>query len=143
MSQEKIYKISAKYKKSTFSHEYWENFIADKKVVIIITTLWRWGEFNITINDDNKKEIMDKENIIINNYENEFINTTDGCERSVKIENFGSYTEEEQQKILNLIYEDIDNEIILDEDILEEENGWQLDDTLYEIHGGCDLELDE
>lgn len=143
MSQQKTYKISAKYKKSTFSHDYWKNIVSGKKVVIIITTLWRWGEFNLTIDDDEKKELSNKESIIINNYENEFINNIDSCERTLKIENFDSYSEEEQEEIKNLIYKDVEDEVILEESILEEENGWELDDTIYEICGEYDLELDE
>ena len=62
-------------------------------------------------------------------------------ERTVEIKDIEKYSEEEK-KTYDLIYEDAEEEILLDDDILEEK-GWVLDDTIYEIYGGFELELQE
>ena len=53
------------------------------------------------------------------------------------IENENNYTAIELKAIYKTIYEDDDE--IYDEDFMET-NGWNLDDTTYEINGGIELE---
>jgi|TARA_B110000503_G_C6975521_1_gene341000 hypothetical protein len=139
----RTYKISSKYKKATYSIEHWDNVIHDKPVVLILTTIWRWGEFNIDIYDKEVDELLESDHIVINDYSWEFISTTDGCERIVEIKNTESYSEGEKQAIYESIYENVEDEILHNEDVLEEENGWVLNGTIYEIRSGCELELDE
>jgi hypothetical protein len=134
------YNISATYKKSTYSNEYWENNICGKDVVIIITHIWRWGDFTISICNKEMEELLQKECIIINDYDGEFICTTDLCERFIEIKNIETYSEEEKKAIYESIYENIEDQLIYEDNILEDENGWDLFDTIYEIRGGFEFD---
>ena len=134
------YTVYPSYKKSTYSHEYWENNICGKKVLLKITVVWRWGEFNIDIYKKEKEELLKTEDIIINDHCGEFISTTDGCERITEIIDIDKYSEEEKKEIYKVVYEDDEDEIVYDESVLEEEYDWVLDDTIYEIVGGFTLE---
>jgi hypothetical protein len=138
-----IYKVTPKLKKCTYSTEIWDNIICNKKVVLEKTILWRYGEFNIEIYEKEKEELLKKDHININDYGGEFICTTDGCEETFEIKNIEKYSENEKEEIYKSIYENIEEEILFDESVLEEENGWTLDDTIYEIYNGFDLELEK
>jgi len=133
------YKVSAEYKKSTYETGYWTKTLCNKEVVLLITTVWRWGEFNIHIYDHQRKSLMEQDSITINDHSGECISTIDGCECIYEIKDLDSYTEEEKQVIFKDVYEDIENEEFYDECTLED-NGWVLDDTIYEIYGGIILE---
>ena len=137
------YKVTPQSKKSTYSIELWDNLICNKKVVLEKTIIWRYGEFNISIYDKEKEELLKKDYININDYYGEFICTNDGCEERVEIKNIDKYSEDEKKEIYKSIYENVDEEILLDDSVLEEENGWTLDDTIYEIYNGFELELEE
>ena len=137
------YKVTPKFKKCTYSTEIWDNIICNKKVVLEKTTLWRYGEFNIEIYEKEKEDLLKKEHIKINDYGGEFICTNDGCEETFEIKNLDKYTDNVKKEIYESIYENIDEEILYEESILEEEKGWTLDDTIYEIYNGFELELDE
>jgi len=135
------YSVSAENKNSTYTNEYYSNTICGKRVVLVITTVWRWGEFNITIREDETEEIQKMSPLIINDHSGEFVSTEDGWQYSTEIQNIDSYTEEEKKAIYESVYENIENETVYDSCILEDENGWELDDTIYEIYDG--VELDE
>ena len=140
----KTFKVSPMYKKSTFSNEYWVKNFNGKDVYLIICTEWRWGEFNISIKDnDNNQEFLEQNPIIINDHSGEFIETTDGCGYSHEIKNIETFSEDLKKQVYEDIYEDLDEHILYDESILEEEKDWVLDDTIYEIYGGFTLEVDE
>lgn len=143
MSELKEYIVTPTYKKSTYSNEIWTNTVNNKTVTMINTVTWRWGEFIVNIYDSEYEELSKEDNIIINDHSGEFISTDDGCERTVEIKDIEKYSEEEKKEIYDLIYEDAEEEILLDDDVLEEEKGWMLDDTIYEIYGGFELELQE
>jgi len=134
---ESTYIIEPKVKKSTFSNEYWTNEINGKLVTIIVTIMWRWGEFSITITEVQKKKIENLDELLLSDYEYEFICTDDGCERFIEIQNEDSFSKQELEKIYETMYEDVDEEIY-DESFMEE-NGWDLSDTTYEINGGVDF----
>jgi hypothetical protein len=144
MSEElKEYLVTPSYKKSTYSNELWTNTINNKNVTMVNTVMWRRGEFIVKLYDKEYEELLEEDNIIINDHSGEFISTDDGCERTVEIKDIEKYSEEEKKEIYDLIYEDVEEEILLDDDVLEEEKGWMLDDTIYEIYGGFELELQE
>lgn len=143
MSELKEYLVTPCYKKSTYSNEIWTNTVNNKTVTMINTVTWRWGEFIVNLYDKEYEELSKEDNIIINDHSGEFISTDDGCERTVEIKDIEKYSEEEKKEIYDLIYEDVEEEMLLDDDILEEEKGWMLDDTIYEIYGGFELELQE
>lgn len=144
MSEElKEYLVTPSYKKSTYSNELWTNTINNKNVTMVNTVMWRTGEFIVKLYDKEYEELLEEDNIIINDHCGEFISTDDGCERTVEIKDIEKYSEEEKKEIYDLIYEDVEDEILLEDDVLEEEKGWMLDDTIYEIYGGFELELQE
>lgn len=134
---ERTYLIEAEYKKSTFSHEYWTNCINGKSVTIKVSIMWRWGEFTITLTDEQKKEIEKKDCVNISDYNYDFISTDDGCERFIEIQDEESYSKDDLKNIYESLYEDIDEEIF--DELFMEENGWDLEDTTYEISGGVKL----
>ena len=136
-----LYKVSPQYNKSTFSQECWTNVICNKKVVLHITTIWRWSEFNISICDKEKKNLLISKNIVLNDYDFQFINTTDCCEKYSVIKNIETFNNKEKNIIYNCIYQqNIDDEILHDDDTLEYDYNWTLDDTIYEIQRGFILE---
>jgi hypothetical protein len=136
----KCYGVSAENKNSTYTNEYYSNTICGKHVILVITTVWRWGEFTITISEDEKDEIENMNPLIINDHSGEFISTEGGWPYSSEIRNINSYTEEELKAIYESVYEDIEDKNVHDSCILEDENGWELDETIYEIYSGVVLE---
>ena len=136
----KTYSVSAESKNSTYTNEYYSNSICGKKVVLIITTVWRWGEFNISIYEKDKESILQLNPLIINDHSGEFISTEDGWQDDVEIQNFDSYSDEEKLAIYESVFEDVENKVVHDSCVLEDENGWELDDTIYEIYCGFELE---
>jgi hypothetical protein len=139
----KTYSVSAESKNSTYTNEYYSNTICGKRVVLIITTVWRWGEFKISIYEKDKESILQMNPLIINDHSGEFITTEDGWPDSVEIQNVDSYSSEEKMAIYESVFEDVENKVLHDSCILEDDNGWELDDTIYEIYGGFELEEEE
>jgi predicted Fe-S protein YdhL (DUF1289 family) len=135
-----LYTLTNKYKKCSLENDYFTKYIMGKKVTLIITTIFRWGEFEVNLTDEEKKNIMSKDTICLNDYDFCFVSNIDGCERIEEIENLESYTEEEKRAIYNDIYEDDDNEVLLNSMELED-NDWELYDTIYEIEGEIELTL--
>ena len=144
----KIYRLTADYKKSTYQTEQWNNTLSNGKLVRFeITNYFYWGTFEIELTDKEKEEILKKDSIILNDYtgvSTEFLDS--GCDYSYEICNKERYTPEELKEIHRLLYLDPDdNESYtsdrddVDEDVLEK-NGWSMDDTIYGIDTGCELE---
>jgi hypothetical protein len=133
----KTYIVKPKYKKSSLSNEYWTNVINNKSVTVIVTVLWRWSEFSINLNDEEKIEVEGSDHLLLSDYDYDFIETDDGCERIIEIQDENDYTARELKMIYESMYEDIDEEYF-DETYMEE-NGWDLSDTTYEITGGVEL----
>ena len=134
----KTYTVKPKYKKSSLSNEYWTNIINDKLVVtLIVSVQWRWSSFTINLNDDEKKKVEESDHLLLSDYDYEFIETDDGCERFIEIKDENDYSEGELKLIYESMYEDIEEEYF-DETYMEE-NGWDLSGTEYEISGGVEL----
>ena len=134
----KTYTVKPKYKKSSLSNEYWINIINDKLVVtLIVSVQWRWSTFNIFLNDEEKKKVEESDHLLLSDYDYEFIETDDGCERFIEIKDEDEYSEGDLKLIYESMYEDIEEEYF-DETYMEE-NGWDLSDTTYEISGGVEL----
>ena len=136
----KTYIVKPKYKKSSVSNEYWTNFINNKPVTVVVTVLWRWRSFNINLTDEEKKNVEESDHLLLSDYDYDFIETYDGCDRYIDIQNEMNYTTNELRMIYESMYEDID-ELIFDETYMEE-HGWDISDTTYEISGGVELEED-
>lgn len=133
-----LYTLTNKHKKSSFENDYFTKYIMGKSVTLIITTVFRWGEFEVNLTEEEKTHIMNKDSICLNDYDYSFVSNIDGCERIEEIEDIDSYTEEEKRAIYNDIYEDDDNEVLLSSMELED-NDWELVDTTYEIEGEIEL----
>ncbi len=97
----KTYIVKPKYKKSSTSNEYWTNIINDKLITLIVSVQWRWSSFTIYLNNDEKKKVEESDYLLLSDYNYDFIETDDGCERFIEIKDENNYTEGE----LNLIYE--------------------------------------
>jgi hypothetical protein len=146
--ESKMYYLTADYKKSTYQTEQWNNTLSNgKRVRFEITNYFYWGTFEIDLTDKQKEEILKKKSIILNDY-GVFVESLDiGCDYSDEICNKESYTPEELKEIHRLLYLDPDDkesytsdchDVV--EDVLEQ-NGWSMDDTIYGIDTGCELEL--
>ena len=136
----KTYIVKPIYKKSSFSNEYWTNMINNKPVTVVVTVQWRWSEFSINLNDEEKEKVENSDELLLSDYDYDFIETDDGCDRFIEIQDENDYSGEEIKMIYESMYEDIDEEYF-DETYMEE-NGWDLSDTTYEITGGVELEED-
>ena len=136
----KTYIVKPKYKKSSVSNEYWTNIINDKVVTLIVSVQWRWSSFSINLNEVEKKEVEESDHLLLSDYDYDFIETDDGCERFIEIKDENNYSEGELNLIYKSMYEDLEEEYY-DETYMEE-NGWDLSDTTYEISGGVELTED-
>ena len=143
----KTYSLTADYKKCTYQIEHWTNDINGKTVTLLVYNYFYWGTFEIVLTDKEKDEILKKDSIILNDYCISCPELDSGCDQYEEIENEESYTEEELLEINSLIYRPIDDEdydsdeeYSLDTSVLEQ-NGWSMDDTIYGIDTGCELEL--
>jgi hypothetical protein len=145
--QTKFYRISANSKKATYQTEQWNNVLTNgKKICFEVTTFFRWGEFEIELNDKEKDEILKKESIILNDYGCSCIELSNSCDLHEEIVNEDKFDEEEKKEIHRLIYYNDENEkdydcnaqYCLDIDTLKT-NGWSMDETIYGISCGCVL----
>ena len=146
--ESRIYKLSADYKKATYQTEQWNNVLKNgKSVRFEITTYFRWGDFEIELNEKEKEEILNLDSIILNDYGCSCIELDDGCDRYEEIIDEDKFDEDEKKEIHRLLYyneendEDYesDTDYCVDEDTLQI-NGWSMDDTIYGITTGCVLE---
>ena len=61
-----IYKIKSKCKKSTYQEEYWIRQLNNGKLVTLcVSTLFRWGNFEIILNQEERKDILEKKKYYI------------------------------------------------------------------------------
>jgi hypothetical protein len=146
--KEKKYIIKPNYKKSVYEKEEWNNTLKNgKKVSIIITTFYRSGSFEISLTNEEKDEIIGKNEICFDNYYAEMIEMWDGCDLYVDIDKYDTFSESEIKEIKTLIYcnnnqqyeYESDEENSFDIEILEN-NGWISFDTTYGFSCGCILE---
>ena len=126
-------------KKSTYSKEELSKKFNGVYISIIKTYKWRWGEFTITLGENDIMEKVLQENpLVINNYSGEFISTVDCCCVSHTVRNLDKLPKDMQKEVLEEIYEDVKNKVLYEEDVLDE-YGWSEGDTKYEIYNGFEL----
>ena len=144
----KVYHLTADYKKSIYQTEQWNNVLSNGKYVRFeVTNYFYWGTFEIELTDKEKEEILKKKSIIINDYAGVSVESLDdGCDCCEEICNKESFTPEELKEIHRLLYLDPDDEESYTSDCddtntdILEQNGWSMDDTIYGIDTGCELE---
>lgn len=137
MSDQKCYNIMPACKKAVYEEERYINVLSSsKKVVVTRTLFYRNGSFTIHLTEEEKNDIMQKDRIVLSDYEFEFNSLYDGCEQYIVVENEESYSKDELREIMESICEDPEscNAIFM------EENGWDLTETLYGFQCGCILE---
>jgi hypothetical protein len=138
----KKYIIEPDYKKSILEKQYWSNILSSEKTVTVsVNNLFRWGSFYITLDYDEKKAVLELDEINLSDYDYELIETWDGgCDFYVDILNEEVYTSEEIEEIEKLLYKwvgevpeyyDEDDENYDEEKM--EANGWVEEDCEYII----------
>ena len=149
--QKHKYLIEPKYKKSACEELTWTNTLKSGKCISVkVGNLYRWAEFHITINKKEKAELLTKETILLNNYDNcEMLSMWDsGCDFWLDIVSEDNYTKKELDEIKILLYkssEDDDNDELY-EDYDEEKmftNGWVETKCEYILNAPFILTLDE
>ena len=142
------YTIKPIYRKSAMEKQDWENTLSTgKPVQVQVCNLYRWGEFTIELSGGEKEELLKKEEVELDDYdEYELIEMWDGgCDFYIDTLNEGIYTTEEKEEIENLLYkwqgevpeyEDEDDEGYSYEKM--EQNGWFESDCHY-VLGKCEL----
>lgn len=134
----KVYTLTNASKKCSYESDHYSKYFSGKKVTLIVTTIFRWGEFEVTLTDREKNEMLSEDVVCVNDYCSSFVSNVDGCEQTEEIKDLDSYSEEEKRAIYEDIYEDVENNTLYDTSELED-NGWSLGDTIYEIVGGVIL----
>jgi hypothetical protein len=143
------YIIEPDYKKSICEQQAWCNSLSNGKGVnVLVNNVYRWGSFYIELSEKEKEEILELEEVNLDNYEHELIETWDGgCDFWVETVDEDTYTTEEQEEIENLLYhwqgeipeyEDPDDDGYSEEKM--EVNGWSEYDCKYIICTKCKLE---
>jgi hypothetical protein len=143
------YIIEPDYKKSVCEKQYWYNsLLSGKEVTVLVNNVYRWGSFYIELNQEEKEEILESNEVDLDDYEHELIETWDGgCDFWVETLDEDLYTPEEKEEIENLIYKwqgkvpeyyDHDDEYYNEEKM--ELNGWFENDCKYIICTKCKLE---
>lgn len=142
------YTITAARCDNTYSIERWQNVISSgKSVIILVSYVYRDGEFTIELTNTEKNSIIKLDEIDLSNYSNVC------CERlreeslqGVDIENEEQFTETEMNEITALIYvrtgdgKEYDNTKCYDTNAeILDANSWLLNDTLYGFTCNCEL----
>ena len=149
--QKQQYLIEPKYKKSVCEEQTWTNTLKNgKSVSVKVGNVYRWGHFHITINESEKADLLKKENVLINDYEDyELISMWDGgCDFWLDIVDEDTYSEEEINEINILLYksseeekeENDDDDELYDEEKMCE-NGWDETECKYTLNAPFALSL--
>ena len=143
----KVYKLEPELTKSSYDEEIYSKTIDNQDVEITVVSYHRWSEFEITLTESEKKEILSKEEIILSDYDIEFISSDDCFKMDSEIKDRNKYSEKFISKIIKHIYgpdsddeEDDDDESLSGGGIHElEENGWIPGDVTYGLTCKCNL----
>ena len=148
IDQKQQYLIETKHKKSVCEEQTWTNTLKNgKSVSVKVGNLYRWGHFHITINETEKADLLKKENVLINDYEDyELLSMWDGgCDFWVDIVDEEKYSEEELDEINILLYKSNEEENDDDDELYDEEkmfdNGWDETECEYTLNAPFALSL--
>ena len=149
MTQSEEYHLYPKNKDCIYTTEYWNNQLSNGKLVTVLyVQQWRDGEFTIELDEKEKAMILTDDNITLNDWGACTEEISSGWFYETKIKKEDSFNEEEKKEIHRLMFCDKDNEDAynseeeyeFEQDIMEA-NDWSMDDTIYEIVNGCELEI--
>jgi len=145
----RCYNIYPNEKDTIYTIEHWSNTLSNgKHVTVLYTQNWRDGTFSNEMNDEDKEKLEVQTDVIILNDIGASVEELDeGWDYETKIQNKDEYNDEELREIHRLMYCDNNNieysyndEYNFDSNIMEI-NEWNLNDTIYELYDGCELEL--
>ena len=109
-------------------------------VTVLQVQVWRSGIFGIELDETEKERLSSEDGtIVLNDYGVSVDEVYDGTFHKYEILNADTYSEEEMEEIHNMMFGEDDGECEFDEDIMEA-NDWSMDDTIYEVTGGVELE---
>jgi len=128
-------------------------------VTVLHFQVWRWGDFDILLNDTEKEKILAHDTIVLNDYDIRGGELYGGKFVKYEILNRDTYGADELEEIRKMMfcedgYEDEEYEEEFDQYLMEA-NGWAMKrstdnivrdidwtmtDTSYEITGGVKLE---
>lgn len=133
------YKLEPELSKSSYDEETYSKNIDGQRVEIIVISFYRWSEFEITLTDNEKEEILSKEEIILSDYDIEFISSNDCFKMDVEIKDENKYSKEFISKIKENIYGSEDDNSCCESINELEENGWLPGDVTYALTCKCIL----
>ena len=143
----KQYKIEPIYSNSIYTKEIWSNYISQNKYIqVSVIRCCSDGVFFIEILDFDKDNILNSDEIILNNYNCNVEEISDSYDQDIEIKNINLYTEEQINEIKQLLYVcnnqkyDSNKYYTFNYEMLNE-NNWFLEDTIYSIRNGCELNL--
>ena len=122
MEELQVYRVTPIDKSSVYATEHWTNQLSNGKIVTVLYTLqFDDGVFHFEITDEEKDQLLQKDHIIVNDW---------------------NASTEEIEEIHNSMYvcngyDNEDNDF--NQDIMEE-NGWSMEETIYEIYSKCAFE---
>lgn len=138
----KKYLLEPELGKSSYDEELYCKDINGQEVYINIVSYYRWSEFEICLDEEEKKEILSQDEIILSNYDIEFI-SSDSCIRNyVEIKDEKKYNKDFISKIYENIYgkeDDSENDSFCDSIRELEENGWCPCEVTYGLTCKCKL----
>ena len=149
MSETVVYNVYPQNEDSIYTTEHWVTTLSNEKVVTVLYVQeWRSGIFTVELDETDKEKLLVQDNITLNDYGACIEELNDGCFFESEIKNKDKYNDEELKEIHRLMFCNKDNqekynseeEYDFDQDIMEA-NDWSMDDTIYEITNGCELEL--
>ena len=130
------YKLYPENKHSVYTKKYWCNELSDgTPVTVLHVQVWRSGIFTVELDETEKEKILAQDEIVLNEYGVCVDELYDGTFHNYKILNT---CDEEVEEILEMMFRG-GTECEFDEDMMDE-NGWSLDDTIYKVMGGVELE---
>ena len=149
MSEElESYNVYPESKDSVYTTEHWTNQLSNGKCVTVLhVQQWRNGSFTIELSEKNKETLMTQEHIILNDHGASVEELSSGWFYETEIKNEDSFNDEEKKEIHRLMFCDKEDEdaynseekYYFEQDIMEA-NNWSMDDTIYEIYCGFEIE---
>ena len=143
------FNVSPKYKKSFIEYNYLEkNINGKKKIKLVKELVWRSGEINVIVNNDefikfkNAEELFNsikKHEVLLFDdefpFEYEFVSSWDGCydDYSITYEDGSDVEKELEEEIMNVIEEEGIHE-------LEDNHDFIMMDTTYEMDGALEIQ---
>ena len=147
------YLIEPTDKKSVYEEQTWTNKLKNGKAVTIkVCNLYRWGEFHITVNEKEKSDLLTKETILLNDYEDYKLQYK--CDRGydfwLDIVDEDIYSDDELNEINILIYKSTGSNDDDDDKLYEyydeakmRRNGWDEIECEYALNAPFELKLIE